>query len=122
MISGPLAHVGGLPIEETLGAFGPALLAGLAVTWARCLAAWRASRSPGRQRQRVGADGPRVFAHVGRDEGASPSRVLVAGTHERTTDVMVHLTSSVEVERQDPERCVNGVRVVAVNGTGREVP
>jgi hypothetical protein len=59
---------------------------------------------------------------VGRGERASPSRVLVAGTHERTTDVMVHVTSSVEGEREDPERSVKGVRVVDVNGTGREGP
>ena len=26
MIDLPLAHVGGIPIEETLGSFGPALL------------------------------------------------------------------------------------------------
>jgi hypothetical protein len=29
------AHVGGLPIEETLGSFGPALLVGLGVTWTK---------------------------------------------------------------------------------------
>jgi hypothetical protein len=26
MMGGPVAHVGGIPIEETLGTFGPALL------------------------------------------------------------------------------------------------
>jgi hypothetical protein len=41
MISGPLAHVGGLPIEETLGSFGPALLVGFAVTWANVRARLR---------------------------------------------------------------------------------
>jgi hypothetical protein len=29
------AHVGGIPVEETLGAFGPALVLGFGVTWAR---------------------------------------------------------------------------------------
>jgi hypothetical protein len=35
MISAPFAHVAGIPIEETLGTFGPALLlaAGLASAW-----------------------------------------------------------------------------------------
>ena len=44
MISGPLAHVGGLPIEETLGSFGPALLVGFAVTWANVRARLRRVR------------------------------------------------------------------------------
>ena len=35
MISAPLAHVGGLPIEETLGSVGPALLVALGVAWAK---------------------------------------------------------------------------------------
>jgi hypothetical protein len=34
MISAPIAHVGGIPIEETLVSLGPALLAGLGVAWA----------------------------------------------------------------------------------------
>jgi hypothetical protein len=29
-----IAHVGGIPIEETLASLGPALLAGLGVAWA----------------------------------------------------------------------------------------
>lgn len=35
MISAPFAHVAGIPIEETLGTFGPALLlaAGVASAW-----------------------------------------------------------------------------------------
>jgi hypothetical protein len=33
MIGVPSAHVGGIPIEETLGSLGPALLAGLGVAW-----------------------------------------------------------------------------------------
>jgi hypothetical protein len=31
----PLAHLGGIPIEETLGALGPALLVGVGVAWAQ---------------------------------------------------------------------------------------
>ena len=44
MISAPLAHVAGLPIEETLGSLGPALLAGLGVAWARAHARLRRAR------------------------------------------------------------------------------
>ena len=35
MINLPLAHVGALPIEETLGSFGPALLVAVGVAWAQ---------------------------------------------------------------------------------------
>ena len=35
MIDGPLAHVGGIPIEETIGSFGPALVVGVGVAWAK---------------------------------------------------------------------------------------
>jgi hypothetical protein len=38
----PFAHVGGLPIEETLGSFGPALLVGCGVAWAKLRASLRA--------------------------------------------------------------------------------
>ena len=48
MISVPFAHVGGLPVEETLGAFGPALLVGFGVAWARLRAHLRSMRSNGR--------------------------------------------------------------------------
>ena len=34
MIGAPLAHVGGIPIEETLGSLGPALFVGFGVAWA----------------------------------------------------------------------------------------
>jgi hypothetical protein len=34
MIGVPIAHVGSVPIEETLASVGPALLAGLGVAWA----------------------------------------------------------------------------------------
>jgi hypothetical protein len=39
------AHVGGLPLEETLGAFGPALLVGLGVTWTKLRARLSGVRS-----------------------------------------------------------------------------
>ena len=35
MITLPAAHIGGIPIEETLASFGPALLIGLGVAWAK---------------------------------------------------------------------------------------
>jgi hypothetical protein len=39
------AHVGGIPIEETLGAFGPALLVGFGVAWTNVRARLRRARS-----------------------------------------------------------------------------
>jgi hypothetical protein len=39
------AHVGGIPIEETLGSLGPALLVGLGVTWTKLRARLRPVRS-----------------------------------------------------------------------------
>ncbi len=44
-MNAPLAHVGGLPIEETLGAFGPALLVAFGVAWAKLRARLRPARS-----------------------------------------------------------------------------
>ena len=41
----PIAHVGGIPIEETLGSFGPALLVGLGVASAKLRARLRRVRS-----------------------------------------------------------------------------
>jgi hypothetical protein len=35
MIDAPLAHVGGIPIEETIGSFGPALVVGVGVAWVK---------------------------------------------------------------------------------------
>ena len=51
MISAPLAHVGGLPIEETLGSLGPALLVGFGVAGAKL----RARLHPMRSRARAHA-------------------------------------------------------------------
>jgi hypothetical protein len=45
MISAPFAHIGGLPIEETLGSLGPALLVGFGVAWANLRARLRPVRS-----------------------------------------------------------------------------
>jgi hypothetical protein len=45
VIGAPFAHVGGLPIEETLGSFGPALLVGFGVAWATLRARLRPVRS-----------------------------------------------------------------------------
>jgi hypothetical protein len=64
MIGVPIAHVGGIPIEETLASLGPALLACLGMAWANlrfCLGRVRAHTSAHasgvRQRARS-ADGP----------------------------------------------------------------
>jgi hypothetical protein len=64
MIGVPVAHVGGIPIEETLGSAGPALLAGFGLAWAnlrsrlgRVRAHTSAHASGARQRARS-ADGP----------------------------------------------------------------
>ena len=45
MIGVPFAHVGGVPIEETLGSFGPALLVGIGVAWAHLRARLRPVRA-----------------------------------------------------------------------------
>jgi hypothetical protein len=47
VIGVPFAHVGGIPIEETLASFGPALLVGLGVAWAQLRARLRRVRSRG---------------------------------------------------------------------------
>jgi hypothetical protein len=51
MISAPLAHIGGIPIEETLASFGPALLVAFGVAWAQLRARLRPVHS------RAGASG-----------------------------------------------------------------
>ena len=45
MISAPVAHVGGIPIEETLASLGPALLVAFGVAWANLRARLRRVRS-----------------------------------------------------------------------------
>ena len=70
MISAPFAHVGGIPIEETLGSFGPALFVGLGVAWANFAPASAGALS----RQRA-ALSPR-----GNEEGARPD-----GSRDRRT-------------------------------------
>jgi hypothetical protein len=45
MITVPLAHVAGVPIEETLASFGPALLVGFGVASAKLRARLRRVRS-----------------------------------------------------------------------------
>ena len=61
MISLPFAHVGGMPIEETLGSFGPALLVALGVTWTKLRARLRTVRS-------------RASAHASRTRGGRAVR------------------------------------------------
>jgi hypothetical protein len=45
VIRAPLAHVGGIPIEETLASLGPALLVAFGVAWANLRAGLRRARS-----------------------------------------------------------------------------
>ena len=45
MISAPFAHIAGIPIEETLGSLGPALLVAFGVAWAQLRARLRPARS-----------------------------------------------------------------------------
>ena len=45
MIGMPFAHLSGIPVEETLGTFGPALLVALGVAWAKLRAGLRRVRS-----------------------------------------------------------------------------
>jgi hypothetical protein len=45
MNSAPFAHIGGVPIEETLGSLGPALLVAFGVAWAQLRARLRPVRS-----------------------------------------------------------------------------
>jgi hypothetical protein len=54
MIGVPFAHVGGIPIEETLASLGPALLVGFAATWANLRARLR-----GRAGLKKDSDSPR---------------------------------------------------------------
>jgi hypothetical protein len=60
VIGVPSAHVGGIPVEETLGSFGPAVLVGLGVAWARLRA--RAGAVSRRRRLRAGVFLPAVAA------------------------------------------------------------
>jgi hypothetical protein len=55
-----IAHVGGLPIEETLGSFGPALLVAVGVAWAKLRARLRQLRS------RANAHAPGATLRAGR--------------------------------------------------------
>jgi hypothetical protein len=63
MISAPLAHVGGLPIEETLASLGPALLIAVGVAWANLRARLRPLRS-------------RATAHPAQEGGAPCGRAV----------------------------------------------
>jgi hypothetical protein len=46
-VSLPFAHVAGIPVEETIGAFGPALLVALGAATATLRARWRLVRRQG---------------------------------------------------------------------------
>ena len=55
MIGSLFAHVGGIPIEETVGPLGPALLAGFGVAWATLRARLRPAAA---SRDATRAEGP----------------------------------------------------------------
>ena len=46
MISAPFAHIAGIPIEETFGSLGPALLVAFGVAWAQLRARLRRGLGP----------------------------------------------------------------------------
>ena len=61
MIGAPFAHIGGIPIEETLGSLGPALLVAFGVAWAQLRARLRPgalSRQRPRKKAARSAGGP----------------------------------------------------------------
>jgi hypothetical protein len=59
MINVPIAHVGGIPIEETLGSLGPALLVGFGVAWAKLRSRLCSVRSRATERTARARPGPR---------------------------------------------------------------
>ena len=60
MSSAPFAHIGGVPIEETLGSLGPALLVAFGVAWAQLRARLRPVRA------RAGAPRKKAARSAGR--------------------------------------------------------
>jgi hypothetical protein len=81
----PVAHVGGIPIEETLASLGPVLLVAFGVAWANLRASLHRVRSratahaPSRkngatQCGRAGLNGNRDDKLVANSEHASPTR------------------------------------------------
>jgi hypothetical protein len=54
----PFAHVGGLPIEETLASLGPALLVGFGALWAKLRARRVRFRAGARHRRKTSAQAP----------------------------------------------------------------
>jgi hypothetical protein len=75
MISAPLAHVGGIPIEETLGSFGPVLLVGLGVAWAQVRAGVRRVRSRAGAHASRRSNGARSLHEPGLLRGSSAAGV-----------------------------------------------
>ena len=76
MIDVPLAHVGGIPIEETIGSLGPALAVGVGVAWAKLRDRLRhpPALKPPRTRS-----GPRPNRVHGRHDEVARGRVLETG-------------------------------------------
>jgi hypothetical protein len=76
MIDVPLAHVGGIPIEETIGSLGPALAVGAGVAWAKLRDGLRhpPALKPPRTRSWT-----RPQRDKGRHDAVAPSRVGETG-------------------------------------------
>jgi hypothetical protein len=71
VIGVPFAHVGGVPIEETLGSFAPALLVALGVAWAQLRARLRPDGS--RASAHAPVEGGRASLHNSRSRGTDSS-------------------------------------------------
>jgi hypothetical protein len=82
MIDVPLAHVGGIPIEETIGSFGPALVVGVGVAWAKLRDRLRHPPALKRPRTRSLSRPRRVQA---RHDEVAPRRVLETGRSDHAT-------------------------------------
>ena len=109
MISGPLAHVGGLPIEETLGSFGPALLVGFAVTWANVRARLRRVRFRASPHQ--AASGPAAAVHLPpRPFGAPPAPQARWPARDPVLTLSLGPTDGSEAADVGGTRCVLALR------------
>jgi hypothetical protein len=82
VIDVPLAHVGGIPIEETIGSLGPSLVVGVGVAWAKLRNGLRhpPALKPPRTRS-----GTRPRRDQSRHDEVAPSRVGGTGLSAHTT-------------------------------------
>jgi hypothetical protein len=82
VIGAAVAHVGGLPLEETPGSFGPALLLGLGVLWTQLRARLRRVRSRATEHTPRARREPR--GRAGRNSNSDSE--LVASTERAAVD------------------------------------